>query len=378
VSVDWRSLVVCPLRSTRRGFLFAVETRRITPPTSASLRVAAALSAFLFSASLLSATPAFASSQPASAEGGGEIDWVDCPDNFMDLVIAEPHLYSCAVVEVPLDHDEPDGPTTEVELVRRATSDPESRVGTLVAGAGGPGSANVMHTALARAHFQGDVMDRFDIVGHNPRGARMDCFDSPEHEESLTARFNAAPVTPEEISDTAAAFVEYGEACARNEGDLLPHLSTAATAHDLDLIRELLGEEQLNFLGMSQSGLTGATYANLYPERVRALILDSPVDATRRNTTPLDYDLDRSQASESALTAMLDLCEDNAERCAFGEGDPREKLDTVRERLYEGPLSLPDGETVTLGTLVPELQLPFSLAPALAPPELFDGTYERL
>src|SRR5699024_8145994 len=119
----------------------------------------------------------------------------------------------------------PDGPTTEVELVRRATSDPESRVGTLVAGAGGPGSANVMHTALARAHFQGDVLDRFDIVGHNPRGARMDCFDSPEHEESLTARFNAAPVTPEEISDTAAACVEYGEACARDEGDLLPHLS---------------------------------------------------------------------------------------------------------------------------------------------------------
>ncbi|MFC7745163.1 alpha/beta hydrolase [Nocardiopsis composta] len=160
-------------------------------------------------------------------------------------------------------------------------------------------------------------------------------------------------------------------------GELLPHLSSTAAAHDLDLVRAALGEERLNFFGMSQAGLIGTVYADLYPERVRALVLDSPVDATRRTTRPLEYDRARAQGHEEALGAALELCAEAGDRCPFGGGDPRAAMTEIRDRLYQGPVEMPDGEVVTLGKLVTELRSALGVMPALSPVPL-DGVFQRL
>lgn len=341
--------------------------------TNGPRRAAAVLGGLALLAAL-QPPPAAAADPPAPAGG---IAWAECPPELLDLIPGDDHLYDCATLDVPRDHADPGGPETAIDLVRRRAADPDRRIGPLVLASGGPGVPGAVHAAYAPSLFQQEVLDRFDLVGYNPRGWRADCFDSAEQEQELLARLDPAPLGGDGVEQALAAHRELGEACARNEGELLPHLSSTAAAHDLDLVRAALGEERLNFFGMSQAGLIGTVYADLYPERVRALVLDSPVDATRRTTRPLEYDRARAQGHEEALGAALELCAEAGDRCPFGGGDPRAAMTEIRDRLYQGPVEMPDGEVVTLGKLVTELRSALGVMPALSPVPL-DGVFQRL
>lgn len=195
--------------------------------------------------------------------------WRDCGSGF-----------ECAELRVPLDHARPGGPALSLAVARRRAEQPGARLGVLVTNPGGPGISAIAHLR-GRAHdFSAPVRERFDLIAFDTRGtggsAPLDCG------ESLDALLAADP-TPEsdaEWSATSAAARALADACAREHAELLPFMGTAESARDLELLRAALGEERISYLGWSYGSALGAVYASLHPERVRALVLDAPIDPT--------------------------------------------------------------------------------------------------
>lgn len=290
-------------------------------------------------------------SGPAAAELAqpSEIDWTACPDPLLALIPPEQHaLYGCGALEVPLDHAEPNSDTIEIDIVRRSATDTDEKVGSLFGAFGGPGMSGALISGVVPHMFEPEVLARFDLIGINTRDTLLDCFSSPGEDAELRERMASVPVGEEEVDDAMDAYREYGEACAAGGGELLEHLNTRNSAHDLDMLREALGEDQLTYAGLSYGSLIGSTYAALYPERVRAMVLDSPVEPSARTLAPLSYDLQRAEGFEDALDNALDACSEAGEACSFSGGDPDEKIETIRETLREQSVELPDGRTATL------------------------------
>lgn len=262
--------------------------------------------------------------------------------------------YDCASYLVPLDHDDPGGASTPIALSRRPANVPATRIGTIFVNPGGPGGAGRGMVRSATTLFSTAVLDRFDVVGFDPRGiggsAPLQCFPDDAAAEELFERMTLVPVTPREITDTLRANYVYTEGCKQNAGPLLTHMSTLNVAKDLDLLRQGVGDRDLTFLGFSYGTLVGATYANLFPQRVRAIINDGNVDPRQRTNHRLANKADRAGGFETALDGMLTACDAAGSACAFS-GGARAKFDALRERLRQGPFELADGETITIDDL---------------------------
>ena len=180
----------------------------------------------------------------------------------------------CATVAMPLDHDVPDGQTIDL-FVRRlpATGD---RLGSLFLNFGGPGGTAA--DLIDRFPVPNRLRERFDIVGMDPRGVGrstpLDCGIDP------TTLYSVDPTIDDAIDVQALLDVStrYADDCAADRGDLLPHLGTRDVARDMDRIRAGMGDEQLSYVGFSYGTSIGQAYADLFPERVRAMVLDGVVD----------------------------------------------------------------------------------------------------
>jgi pimeloyl-ACP methyl ester carboxylesterase len=273
-----------------------------------------------------------------------ELDWGPCG-------IEGREAYQCATAEVPLSYRDPAGPSIELAVGKLPAADPERKLGTLFYGPGGPGGSGRFAPAFSAA-----LHERFDIVGFDPRGVHastpLRCFTSNDQAERLFGL--EFPITREQELTYISRTVRGTELCARNGGPLLSHMSTANVARDLDLLRQAVGEEQLTFLGTSYGTHIGAVYANLFPDRVRAAVLDSVLDPVEWTTgreprdafVPVVYRLGSFLGTTQALDAFLRACAADA-RCAFREEgvDLHRKFDTLLRRLRERPLeiTLPDG-----------------------------------
>ncbi|GAA3462895.1 alpha/beta hydrolase [Saccharothrix longispora] len=292
------------------------------------------------------------------AQGATPIQWSTCADDVLaEIPAAERAKVSCANHPVPLDHARPRGPKITVALMKRPAEDQANRIGSLFINPGGPGGAGLIYSAYGGSFFQPEVMKRFDLIGFDPRGVGrstpLRCFQTLEEADEVFGRMSAIPITRTEIRDTMAATVDYTDACARNAGPLLQHMSTEAVARDLDLFRQGVGDRQLTFVGFSYGTLLGATYANIFPSKSRALVLDGNVDPKLRTTNGPEYDRQRAKGGfELALDAFLDRCDAEGDKCAYSEGDPRAKFDEVRDHLRTEPVALPSGEVVTLSGYV--------------------------
>jgi pimeloyl-ACP methyl ester carboxylesterase len=200
-----------------------------------------------------------------------------------------------------------------------------------------------------------DVLARFDIVGFDPRGIGasdpVQCFPTDAAAEALFARMRLVPLTRSEISSTIRANLEYTEGCVRNAGRLLKHMSTLNVAKDLDRLRQAVGDRKLSYVGYSYGTLIGATYANLFPGNVRAVIIDGNVDPDQRTNHRLANKLQRAGGFELVLSAFLSECDKAGANCAFA-GNARAKFDALRDRLRQGPADLPEfGGEVTIDDL---------------------------
>ena len=183
---------------------------------------------------------------------------------------------------MPLDYDEPDGETISIALARVPATDQAGRIGSLITNPGGPGGSGVEGLALMYAALPEPLGERFDLVGFDPRGvgqsAPVRCFASVAERTAFFAAIPTVPIGAEEVAARQRSSEELARRCGERNADVLSHLSTANVARDMDRLRQAVGDEQLTYLGSSYGTYLGATYANLFPDQIRAMVLDGVID----------------------------------------------------------------------------------------------------
>ncbi|GGU53081.1 alpha/beta hydrolase [Streptomyces lavendofoliae] len=190
--------------------------------------------------------------------------------------------WRCASVRVPLDYTKPDGDTLSVALIRKEARDKDRRIGSLLFNFGGPGASGVSAMPRAAQGFE-KLGARYDLVGFDPRGvggsSGVVCRDSEEQAAAL-ARIDLTPDTPAEEAAFLKDGADFGAGCAERSGKVIRHVTTSNTARDLDLVRHVLGDRKLHYMGFSYGTQLGGTYAHLFPRNVGRTVLDAVVDPT--------------------------------------------------------------------------------------------------
>ncbi|MFE5492199.1 alpha/beta hydrolase [Streptomyces virginiae] len=209
------------------------------------------------------------------------IEWRDCP---ADTGLTAP--IRCGRITVPLDYAQPDGRTITLTVDRIAnTGGPAERQGALLHNPGGPGASGLAFPAHVTNGnpVWAEVARAYDFVGFDPRGVGYSSLFSCQDPREFAGTPKPDPVPRREADKTAQREIasNYAEGCRTRGGDLLPYLTTENTARDMEVIRAALGEEQLNYVGVSYGGYLGAVYATLFPSRVRRMVADSAVDPSR-------------------------------------------------------------------------------------------------
>ena len=325
---------------------------------------------------------------PAAAGPVPELSWEDCGTSADGTEAG----VQCAAAELPLDYDEPDGDQVQIAVARVPATDPAQRIGSLFFNFGGPGAAAVDYLQEAGAGRFATLNERFDIVGFDPRGVgqstpAIDCQVNQE-----TQGIYSVPVpTPLDIDvDAYVAKVEsYVDSCLTNNGPILEHASTANVARDMDALRAAVGDDRLTYLDFSYGTFLGATYASLFPENFRALVLDAPVDAETYINDPMSGIAEQTAGFEVALARFFEACAVNQPACAgFGGTSPYTAYDELVAKAETQPIPAdgyaPDprpvgGDEIRLATtgLLYAKRLWGFMAEALAEAAAGDGTLIR-
>jgi pimeloyl-ACP methyl ester carboxylesterase len=225
------------------------------------------------------------------------LDWQSCDNGFQ-----------CARLLVPFDYTHPGKDRFDLPVVRLPAAQPSQRIGALVINPGGPGGSGVQYALGARSEFPRAALARFDIVGIDPRGVAgskpaLACMTGPQLDTYLATSEMPADQAQQDQVVTQARL--YAARCQQNSGKLLPYVSTRNAARDLDVLRAALGEPRLTFLGKSYGTYLGAWYAQVFPKRVRALVLDGAVDPA---TTAVQADLVQAEGFQVAFGSFTAWC----------------------------------------------------------------------
>lgn len=246
----------------------------------------------------------------------------------------------CALVAVPLDYAKPRGSTIKLTIVMRPADDPDQSRGPLVLNPGGPGGSAIAFLRQASLLLPSEVLRQFDLVAVDPRGVGqstpVDCAD------------NLDPLFDNELTDARASVRARAlrreqrliQQCKVRSGNLLPFLDTASAARDLDRVRIALRTQQISYLGFSYGTYLGAVYADLFPSRLRATVLDGSVNPNRARRS-VSLTSDGSNFGDALDAALLD-CAANP-TCAFNNnGDPSKAYDALMTALTTKPLKVGD------------------------------------
>ncbi|MEU4216919.1 alpha/beta hydrolase [Actinoplanes sp. NPDC026623] len=217
--------------------------------------------------------PAFAPAASGAEGPRPALAWQACPDDIPNLPLDPDDPARCAALRLPVDWARPHGATFDLMVARRPARDPERRVGTLVFGPGGPGDSGVERIRRGN-RFSQEILDRFDTVSFDPRGVAR---------SGAPTCVPPSPPPPKLLADQAGfdATVAYNRAlwnACRPTSPVFDHSDTLSTVRDLDALRRALGERTLTFHGSSYGTLLGTQYAERYPNRVRAIVLEGVFD----------------------------------------------------------------------------------------------------
>lgn len=266
----------------------------------------------------------------------------------------------CSTATAPLEWKDPSVGSIELALVRHVTTD-GSRVGSLLVNPGGPGGSgyDFVKDSLDYA-VDARLKKSFDIVGFDPRGVgrstAVKCYDPAQMDQYLFGLTSAPRGTDAWIAEQETTATEFGAACAKNTGALLGDVDTVSAAHDLDLLRAVLGDSQLYYLGYSYGTYLGATYAGLYPGKVGRLVLDGALDPA---ASYFDVSITQAQGFESALSAYLKDCLSGSD-CPF-DGTVDSALATISALLKSvdtSPITATDGRQLGADTLITAIIFP--------------------
>ncbi|HEY8912199.1 alpha/beta hydrolase [Lacisediminihabitans sp.] len=268
--------------------------------------------------------------------------------------------FQCTTAKAPMDWKNPETKSISLALIRKTTSG--TALGSLLVNPGGPGGSGYDFVRDSLSYAVDDTLQKnFDIVGFDPRGVNkssvVSCYDDPKQLDSYLFDVSPNPVGSDAwIADQEASNKKFGEACLKYTGDLLGFVDTVSAARDLDLLRAVLGDKKLNYLGYSYGTLLGATYADLYPKKTGRLVLDGALDPA---TSSLDVSETQAKGFESALRAYIADCE-TEKKCPF-TGSVDSAMATVRsllDSLDASPLLATDGRRLGSAAMTNAIILP--------------------
>lgn len=242
------------------------------------------------------------SAVPAGNFGDQKPHWTDCGNGFV-----------CADVQAPLDWDAPGDDTVTLRLVKHPAKN-GAPIGTLFVNPGGPGASGADYVRHSLDYAVGAALqEEYDVIGWDPRGvgasSPVECFTDAEMDEHLfgwdeeTAKLMRG--SNEWIAAATKESREFGAACVKNTGALLGFVDTLSTVHDLDMLREIVGDSRLNYLGYSYGTYIGARYADTFPQNVGRLVLDG---ATNPAASLAEVVREQTRGFELALRSYVETC----------------------------------------------------------------------
>lgn len=269
---------------------------------------------------------------PALVDG---IDWTLCGD------------MECGTVAVPLDYRDAGGDTISIAVNRLSAADTDRRRGVLLVNPGGPGASGLDFAAsFASGFWPSQLTDNFDIIGFDPRGVGQSepffaCGESGDQIDVLSP-IEELIDTPEEIEAVEAAV----DLCIDSMGDAAGLIHTGYVARDMDQIRAALGEDQITYLGFSYGSIIGVWYATLFPDRVRAMVIDgadNPIDDFSDFEAQLESAREQAGPLHDLLEEALNACAD-ASCPIYNDGNPIDyyidataKFDLIDEAMANNP-----------------------------------------
>jgi pimeloyl-ACP methyl ester carboxylesterase len=277
------------------------------------------------------------------------LDWSDCGDGFQ-----------CAEASSPLDWQNPAGGEVSLALVKHPASGGQ-RLGSLLINPGGPGGSgyDFVKDSVDYA-VSDDLQAQYDVVGFDPRGvgrsSAITCLTDAEKDAYLYDIVPGARGSEQWLAASTTAATQFADKCAQKSGPLLSHVDTVSAARDLDLLRAVLGDEKLNYLGYSYGTFLGSTYADLYPEKVGRVVLDGALDP---RSTNFDVTLGQAKGFEGALRSYMADCLEGTS-CPF-EGSVDEGMAGIGELLAQvdaSPIRASDGRELGSSSLLTAIIYP--------------------
>ncbi|MGO1198713.1 MAG: alpha/beta hydrolase, partial [Dermabacteraceae bacterium] len=274
---------------------------------------------------------------------GQEIDWGACED-------VQGEDLECGTVTVPLVWNDPGAGDIEIALGRLPASG--ERTGSLVTNPGGPGGSGVNFLESATFMISPEVRAAYDVVGFDPRGvnrsAGVECLSDEETDEYLAATAEPGSEEAAQLSEEWGARI--AEACEAHSSAVLPYLDTYSAARDMDVLRAALGSEQLDYLGYSYGTYLGASYAELYPDRVGRFVLDGAMDPSLSMN---EISAGQAEGFERAVEAFLDDCLLQVATCPFTgtQEEAKQQLNAFFASLDESALDSGDPERPITGAM---------------------------
>jgi pimeloyl-ACP methyl ester carboxylesterase len=271
------------------------------------------------------------------------IVWTAC-DGSTNTVV------ECGNIEVPFDYADPEQGSFVLYVKKHNAASPADRIGSMMVNPGGPGFGGSSLADDARYYFSQDLIDRFDIIAWDPRGTgestpAVNCVDTFDEYFGL----DSPPETPDEKQALIDASQAFNDKCAENSGTILPYISTQASAQDINSLRLALGEEKVSFFGFSYGSELGTTWATMFPETVRAIVVDGAVDP---NASSTEEGMNQAKGFEGQLATFLKQCSEKT-TCAFHNGGKAEAaFDQLVLDIDTTPLEVSKDRTpVTQGVL---------------------------
>jgi len=266
-----------------------------------------------------------------------ELVWINCKDD---------KKFQCAEIYVPIDYQNPGNASLTLALKKLSAKQSANKVGSLLINPGGPGGSGTDYVTYAEDAFGKRLMDSFDIVGFDPRGVAqstpLDCLTDQEVDEFIA--FDGTPDNDEELKASLEISINLANSCERIANNLIAHVGTQEAARDMDIIRELVGDEKLNFLGASYGTYLGGMYAEIFPDKVGRLVLDGAVDPSLSGE---EQSFDQAVGLDTALKRFVEDCPqyDDCPLTKRGDGgvqEIREFLDSLDAK----PLKTEDPDRV--------------------------------
>ncbi|GHH85370.1 proteinase [Streptomyces sulfonofaciens] len=226
--------------------------------------------------------------------------------------------FQCATMKAPLDYAEPGAGDIKLAVARKKATGPGKRLGSLLVNPGGPGGSAIGYLqSYAALGYPADVRARYDMVAVDPRGVAdsepVTCLDGKQMDT-----YTQTDTTPDDSRERAklvSAYKTFAAGCRRHSAAVLPHVSTVEAARDMDILRAVLGDKRLTYVGASYGTFLGATYAGLYPRRVGRMVLDGAMDPT---LSARRMNLEQTAGFETAFESFAKDCARRSD-CPLGD-----------------------------------------------------------